>query len=253
MTSTAIDTVELRKFTRGFDWNDWPEPTCPACGKGRLVLEEKHLRMEKGGNAKSQELMARPEGSPFDISGVFHAELHCNRKNCGDWVAVTGDYFVDQTYDTTGDWEWGDCVRVRTMYPAIDILTIPKATPDKVATNLRRAAALVWMDPSSAVSALRTALERLMDEQGIKKMRNLHRRIESYRDTRNEKFGKLLLAVKYVGNSGTHTDDPITSTDAIDMAEFIEIVIISLYEPADDHSSALVRADRIIAAGKLVD
>lgn len=256
MAATTIDTAELRKFQRSFAHDDWPEPSCPICGKGKLVLTDDHLRIEQAGNSASRASIKAQESSPFDISGAFHAALHCNHKDCGDWVTATGDFFVDQEYDAKGDWEWKDHLRVRTMYPPIDILTIPDNTPKLVAAELRRAAGVTWLDPNSAVTALRTALERLMDDQMVKKMSNLHNRIEHYRTTDNEKFGTLLLAVKYVGNGGAHITDPAvaptTSKDVIDMAEFIGIVIKGLYDP-DDHSDALSRAERINTAGKLVD
>ena len=64
--------------------------------------------------------------------------------------------------------------------------------------------------------------------------------------------GELLLAVKYVGNEGTHSaSTAISAGDVLDMAEFIEVALEALY--AEDNSAIHSRATRIIAAKKLVD
>ncbi len=254
--AATIDITEVRKLQGWFDESNWPQPTCPACGVGRLAIYEANLKYEAGGNSATRNWQEW-DGDPIDIAGTFHGEFRCNRTECADWVSVTGDYGVNPPEDPRQG-QYADWFKLRTAHPAIDILPIPENTPDPVKTDLRRAAALTWLDPKSAVAALRESIERIMDDQGVPdetgtpQLRTLHHRIVHYRDNANEKFGKLLLAVKWVGNDGAHSPKPITTKNAVDMADLIGIVIKGLYDP-DDHSAALALADRINTKKGLVD
>lgn len=246
--SVTIDMAALRKLQIWFDEYDWPQPSCPACRVGSLAINKDNLKYESGGNSATRN-WEQWEGHPYDISGTFHAEFRCSRPECGDWVSITGDYGVNPPDDPSKG-QYADFFRIRTVHPPIDILPIPENTPDPVRVALCRAAACTWIDPKSAVAALRESIERIMDDRGVPdgqnvpSLKSLHRRIEHYRDNENEKFGKLLLAVKWVGNEGVHSPKAISSKNVVDMAEFIGIVIKGLYDP-DDHSAALALADRI--------
>ncbi|NKS50573.1 DUF4145 domain-containing protein [Rhodococcus hoagii] len=139
------------------------------------------------------------------------------------------------------------------MYPPVGILSIPDKTPDAVVAELNRAASVTWIDPRSAVTALRVALERLMDAQCIPRgKRDLHERIRLFTEA-NEELGTLLLAVKHVGNSGAHRSDQMSPTDVVDMAGFIDLVLEGLYDTEDRRSAALSRAARINQNRRLVD
>ncbi|MDJ0455171.1 DUF4145 domain-containing protein [Gordonia amicalis] len=152
------------------------------------------------------------------------------------------------------------------LYPALPLFELPDDVPDAVVTELDRAAAVVWADPRSAITALRTGLERLMDAQGVPARNkvgrhlSLHQRLVDFRTgaaagttdaaTRVE-ASDLLEAVKWVGNDGTHTGStPITAADVLEIAEFIEIALKMLYAP--NNAAALARAKRIIASKALV-
>lgn len=242
----------MRLLVKYFDATDWPVPICPICKKGRLIARPENITMQEGGNSASAGWH-----DPTEITGVFHGRLECTSSSCRDWVAVGGDFAVDPADDPRSTPSWVHLLRLRTAYPAIDILTPPSATPQAVTAELSRAASVVWSEPRLAVTALRISLERLMDEQGIPvsgadgRSLTLHRRLEIFKK-KHPVEGELLLAVKYVGNEGTHSaSTAISAGDVLDMAEFIEVALEALY--AEDNSAIHSRATRIIAAKKLVD
>ncbi len=243
----------VRLLVNYFDATDWPMPICPSCKKGRLIARPANITMQEHGNSAS----AGWHDPPIGITGVFHGRLECTSSSCRDWVAVGGDFAVDPADDPHSATSWVQILRLRTAYPAIDILTPPSATPHAVAAELSRAASVVWFEPRLAVTALRISLERLMDEQGMPvsgpdgRNLSLHRRLEIFKQTHPVE-GALLLAVKYVGNEGTHSaSTAISAEDVLDMAEFIEVALEALY--GEDNSAIHARATRIIAAKKLVD
>lgn len=236
----------LRELARYFPSESWPTLTCPVCKSGALLPKDIALEVNRTTSTWQD------WGSPTDIEGTFRGRLECAREDCGESVSVSGDYGVDPEFgrygQSTGDYV--EMFRVRTLYPLIDIATVPDTTPQSVTNALARAAAVVWLEPSLAVTALRTSLERLMDAQDIlPKSNNLHNRLVEFKKT-FPKEGDLLLAVKYVGNESTHEETEIEAGDVLDMVEFIEAALGVLYAP--DHSALHARAERIIELKKMV-
>lgn len=236
----------LRELARYFPEASWPTLTCPICKTGTLAAKDIVI---EGSRATSD---WEEWGSPADIVGTFRGRLECSREDCGDSVSVAGDYGVDPEFGKYGQGtgDYIQMLKVRTIYPAIQIASVPTTTPRSVTNALARAAAVVWLDPRLAVTALRTSLERLMDEQGISpKSKNLHSRLEEFKKIFPQE-GDLLLAVKWVGNESTHEEAEIEANDVLDMVEFIEAALGVLYTP--DHSALLARAERIIKGKKMV-
>ncbi|MFI6574025.1 DUF4145 domain-containing protein [Nocardia fluminea] len=133
------------------------------------------------------------------------------------------------------------------MLPSVCIIDLPTDLPTSVAAEVHKASALVWLDPPAAVTRLRTAAERLMDEQMVSGG-NLHRRLEMFRAIQPE-AAELLLATKYVGNESTHQASTMTAEDALDIAEMVEVALGTVYSP---NTRLRERASRIITAKGLV-
>ncbi len=181
----------------------------------------------------------------------------------GDWphlvcpVCGEGGLAVDQV-----DWDYGganlnlwEMLTVRTILPPIPVLDLSDDVPESVRAAALRAAALIWLDPLAFAGALRTAVEYLMDEHRIlvrppgAKQVGLHDRLENFEKVQPQ-AGKLLLAAKWIGNTGAHETTPFTASDALDTAELVEVALGILYVP--DNSALLARADRINTAKRLV-
>lgn len=104
---------------------------------------------------------------PDWIQGDFLCILTCRKGTC-DHVRVVGHSAVE----ATGNWEWeGEQYEHRltpTMFfPALPLLEIRPLCPKEVGERVDFAAKIIWLDPNSAANRIRSAVEALMDEQGI--------------------------------------------------------------------------------------
>ncbi|MFE3105955.1 DUF4145 domain-containing protein [Nocardia tengchongensis] len=234
------------KLAGPFKEGDWPNLGCPVCEEGGLTIglfEWEHQDGQKD-----------HDDSPVDLAGRFYARLVCTRSGCAAWVVVSGDYTMDYSYDAlTNFLDVWPMLTVRTIYPPVPIMDLTAAVPEPVRSAIGRASALVWLDPLAATGALRSSVERLMDELGIRvppKTRDiLHNRLLEFEKS-EPVAGKLLLAAKYVGNGGAHESTRLTATDALETAAMIEVALGVLY--TQDNTALLARADRIITAKRLV-
>ncbi|MGY2033146.1 DUF4145 domain-containing protein [Nocardia abscessus] len=237
----------IRKLASPFRDGDWPNLGCPVCGEGGLGIGRFEWEHQNG--------QKDHEDDPTDLRGHFELRLVCGRTLCTSWVLVTGEYTTDWSIDHNNYLDVWPLLTVRTILPPIPVMDLTDDVPESVRTAIDRASALIWLDPLAFAGALRTAVERLMDEQGIlvrpagQKPVELHHRLVEFAKVQQQ-AGKLLLAAKWVGNTGAHETTPFTATDALDTAEMVEVALGVIY--AKDNSALLSRADRINNAKKLV-
>lgn len=175
---------------------------------------------------------------PEWIEFRFNFTVICNLDRCGEVSHINGNGSVDQTYDYEGSFEWYEYFSIRSAFPSPHLMTIPEQTPAKVVQMLERSFQLFWPNPSSAAGALRSSLEFLLDDLKIpreQKDRNgavqrlsLHRRIELVIEQQKE-FSDLFLALKEVGNIGSHGGD-VTDKQYSDSLEIFDYVLHDLYK-----------------------
>ncbi|ACU77761.1 conserved hypothetical protein [Catenulispora acidiphila DSM 44928] len=167
--------------------------------------------------------------------------LKCLKPTC-DLVRVMG--FM-------GVWEPGPTAGYQTMLtptlflPALPLLEDTSLCPRNVLERVNAAAKILWLDPSSAANRLRSATEALMDSQRIAFGKTLHARIEEFRKT-EPAAAELLLAVKWVGNAGSH-GDVLGLGDVLDGVEIFDHALRLLY---DTSSAEIVRKAAEISARK---
>ncbi|MFC4501088.1 MULTISPECIES: DUF4145 domain-containing protein [Streptomyces] len=129
--------------------------------------------------------------------------------------------------------------------PALPLVEIPNACPEPVQDRIGAASKILWVDPSSAANRLRSATEALMDDQGIPrkyadrhgKIRDatLDRRIEAFKKAKQEyaDAADLLLAVKWIGNVGSH-EDRLQIPDVLDGVEMLDFTLELIYDDRRD-------------------
>jgi hypothetical protein len=91
------------------------------------------------------------------------------------------------------------------------------------AQDLQKAFVTSWGDLWAAANHIRSCVEKLLDYLGEPKARDLHQRIENY-TKQDEQRGTALLAVKWVGNAGSHADN-ISRDEVYDAFDIIEVVL----------------------------
>ncbi len=196
-------------------------------------------------------------------SYVFTAWAKCSDPSCENDMVISGTGEIKVTkyhgrsgYEPQRPEEWEEQFAPECCIPMPDIIGLPKKCPVAVASELRAAFKLFWSDPSAAANRTRVAVERLMDHLRIQKRGrtkqgkkwDLHNRIGEFTETARleswRELGKQLMAIKWLGNKGSHErtvpkDDVLTA---------FEIIQNALFEIIDHRSSRLVFLARGLTA-----
>lgn len=234
-------TVDRSLFATTFGMlPEWP---CPTCGKGHLKVNKDALLINETGPSKADH--EHPAWDPDWMKHRFAGLLTCNFGNCGDLVAILGDVSIveehDYNYDGEPTQEFIEHFRPRSLSPAPLPIRPPEEAPQLVKDALREAAGLIWQSAEGAANQVRQAVEHLMDAQGITKSApgaylSLHARIEKFK-VMDAKNAEILLAVKWLGNSGSHAGG-LTRDDVFDAFDMVELVLVNLY----DMTTAMIMA-----------
>lgn len=241
-------TVDRSLFADGF--YTLPDWQCPTCGKGHLkVGKDVFLNQETGPSRSNHDV----EGfDPEWIENRFAGLLRCDFANCGELVAIYGNGLIREQYDYDAfgepTQEYLDFYKPLGLTPAPLPIRPPLDTPELVQVSLREAAALIWQSAEGAANQIRQAVEHLMDDQGMAqavppKFISLDNRIKEFHQ-KDAKNAELLMAVKWLGNSGSHVGG-LTREDVLDAFDLIELVLVNLYDKTT--AELIAKAQAIIA------
>lgn len=247
---------DLSRLDGWVDELHWPRVKCPVCANGSVGFDKAthHLDQE---SEETVDLAHRNLGPPDELSGTFEGTLKCDSKACGQVLSMAGDWQL--VYDE-GDISYnifGEVFRVRYVNPPLKILHLPDKIPTKVKVAIDSASEVLWLSPAAAANRLRQAVDELLTAKKVKRTTintrrkrvdlNLHKRIVMYSNT-NKEVGDALLAVKFIGNDGSH-DSTLTVTDVLLGAEILDVAITALYDKTAEALKAKVKA--IIKKGGL--
>ncbi|WP_265503599.1 DUF4145 domain-containing protein [Providencia heimbachae] len=224
-------------FTKG----RCPDWACPSCGNRTLVIKKGSFNFAE--IPESVERYRQEYGELSDIELVFSCLLECEHTKCRNVIAVGGNGCVDQIPDdqitTEGD-NIIDFFQAKFFIPPLKAFIIPTNCPKSVSQPLELSFSLFLNSPNAAANAIRIALEVLMDELGVTMARNLHQRIESLSEEYAE-HKDALMAIKWLGNAGSHEIDRIKIRDIEDAYKVIEFVFSKIYEDRTKKVHAIVR------------
>ena len=177
---------------------------------------------------------------PEWMESRFCAILVCNSVKCGELAAISGSVFVEEAHeqDYNGSWNqsYVDLYEPRSLFPAPLPFQLFDEIPDVVKDRLVEAAGLIWQNSEASANQIRQAVESLMDCRKVKKTRiqsgkrvrmSLHGRIKEFEKTDKDN-AELLLAVKWLGNSGSHPGG-LDRDNVLDAFDMIEMVLTNLY------------------------
>jgi len=241
--------MERTPYQLNFSVSHVPAWACPVCREGRLTLGKDSLISKE--NAESRRDHDHDAWDLDWIRLVFSCVFHCSNEKCKQPVACSGSGSVESNdyIDDDGDWaqdieEW---YTPQFFHPALKLMDLPESCPPKVVEYLCESFASVYANPSAALNSARTALEALMTSLGVKrfsigngKKRSipLHQRIqllpEKYKDQR-----EMLVAVKWLGNVGSHDGDKASTADVMLAYDMLEHVLSEIYEERSKKLRAL--------------
>ncbi len=226
-----------REIWKGFfTWSNLPNWPCPTCGIGILEIEKEKSNLEE--LPKSKRWHGDDNWEPSWIESIFFAIFRCNNKKCGEIVTACGKGTVQDYWNEDGEVTIEELIQPKYFQPHLNIFHIVKECPDSVRGRVEKAFELFFGDPGSAANHLRSSIEEILNDQVVPKtkmikkqrrMLSLHQRIESYNSV-NPKVCERLLAIKWLGNTGSHsTGSTLNHDDVLDSFEIIETVLEDLY------------------------
>jgi hypothetical protein len=245
--------VERLKFKAQFQ--EFPKWGCPTCCKGNLQQIEGALKkIQTGPSERSFHL---DEWEPDWIEERFCNFLKCDNTSCGDVCSISGSTsnFLAQYYDEHEglvDPELITSFHPKSLSPSPHVFYIHPKVPDILRDTLLESFDLLWANHAACANKLRTALELLLDDLKIPrkaKRKNgsefnltLHHRIEEYAKISPE-ISKLLLAVKWLGNNGSHAESGnLDREDLLNAFELVEYALDDSYSGQRKRLAAIADA-----------
>ncbi len=186
---------------------------CPHCHKSLKYNELKTKETEEG------EYMQEANCGQDEFR--FTGELSCT---CGNNFFVYGDKDTQEYQEGTAN-----RYQIKGIYPTLNLFKIPTSCPQPVKDELIKSFALYWTDLEACANKIRISIELLLDSLNIP-TNILHRRINEYPD---EAIKSSLLAIKWIGNFGSHADT-LTKEDILDAYEIIYKILDKLFEKSEE-------------------
>ena len=236
------------------EFSAFPSPRCPECGAGTVSFAEP-TQFETAGMREARKHDAY---DPEWERGTFLAQGICGASRCQQVVLAAGTWKVD--YRTTGGYpesysdQFATFFRVRQIHPPLRLIELPEdgalnEALGGVAEGLLTAGAVLFTAPGLAATMLRGCIERFLSNEGIARktdkggFRQLGPRLVEWRDqdAAREGIADLMLAVKWLGNTGTHEDSGLTAIDVLEGVRLLNEAFHRLYvSPAITAAAAAI-------------
>ena len=225
-----------------FPENHCPNWTCPSCQSASLAIQKGTFHFEV--IPESVERWKKMDGELDDIRLVFICLLQCERAVCKTVVAVSGTGDVHENQDYEDDERHYYLFQARLFTPTLPAFAIPAQCPQRVAQPLFQSFSLFLNAPGAAANAIRIALEELMAALGVPENRTLHARIEALPEQYSQ-HKAALMAIKWLGNAGSHKLDRVNTYDIEQAYRIIEFVLSKIYAGSTESVAQL--AERLDA------
>lgn len=246
--------IDKRLLTSYFRQDQDAYWQCPTCSNGYLVIEKDTFRSRE--TAISQKGHKHYAWEPEWVSLIYSCMLKCTNGNCSERVASSGhgslDWDIEEDENGIPEQIYTEYFEPYYFYPPLKIITIPKNVPEDITTQLDKSFELFFSSPSASVNHARSALELMLTHLKVPKttINNRNKRVKISLHNRIEKLAKqhiefkeLLLAIKWIGNEGSHPEKNLTKNDVIDLYEILEHVLAELFD--NKSKTILAKAKKI--------
>ena len=224
---------------------------CPTCEKGNLRIKKDTFHSVE--TSESRKVRGHQDWDPDWIEYSYSCLLICSNDACKEVVANSGKGIVDVDFDYDEDGNskqiWTDFFLPKYFHSHLKLFSIPKSTPENVVEEINQSFDLFFCNPPSASNHIRIALENLLTfmkvkrhetRSGKKLFLNLHKRIDLI-PTKYQSLKDYCLAIKWLGNAGSHCDKKITLDDVLDAYEIMEEILKELFEKKHEQIKKLVK------------
>lgn len=228
------------------DMSKWQ---CPTCNHGYLQLIE-----DKFAKQYNSETVINYNEDWFEppemITYTFTSILLCSNPSCKEAVTSSGTGCVEQEQYSYEDSRYVEYFKPFFFYPSLNIFKIPNDTPEDVKKSIHSSFSLVFTNKSAAANQIRIALECLLTHLKVKrfiitrsrkrKRLTLHDRIDLL-PSKYQHVKELCTAIKWLGNSGSHSSEELTFDNVFDGYDMISFLLDELYESKEKHAKQLAK------------
>nr|ELR5252466.1 DUF4145 domain-containing protein [Providencia rettgeri] len=206
---------------------DWP---CPNCHQKTLQI--KSFIKEKSAYTRKNEYEDSFEPEMKEL--VFTCIAKCTRQQCEEVVACSGIGSPDTFWNNEYGEHQKNCYRPMTFTPELHPFRIPEQCAKEISEPLTASFSIYLRQPGSAANLIRITVERMLTAIGVpesdkkNKRISLHHRLESLAG-QYEPYKHILMAIKFLGNAGSHTYDEVNIDDVEDAFEIMEYVVNGLF------------------------
>jgi hypothetical protein len=158
------------------------------------------------------------------------------------------DFTDPDTGDVDSHQSDEESFRIEYVNPSPPLIMIPAKCPTALQAELEKAFVASWGNLWAAANHTRSCVEMLLDRLGEprrlprqQKELSLHQRIKNY-TTRDAERGNALLALKWIGNAGSHADE-LSRDDVYQAFDILEVVLHDVF--ARDYSKVAQSVEAI--------
>ena len=215
---------------------------CPRCDRQTLQMRKGTRSREE--SRKSRDAVSQTGWDPDWIHGIFSALVECAASGCREVISVAGTYGTEHVHPD----EYEERFYPRFFCPPIPLIDVPVGTPRSVRDILDEAFAVFWVSNGGCANRLRVLVERILDAKrvpktkvgkgGKRKRMCAHDRIKLLRG-RQKDIGEALLALKFLGNEGSH-ESKLIKEDVLDAFQIVEHVLSKLYDKSRVETAKII-------------
>jgi hypothetical protein len=243
--------MDRKIFEISFSENNTPDWQCPTCGNGLLrIIKGTFFKNETSISIKAH---SDDAWEPNWIEYTYSCLLQCTNNRCKGNVSNIGIGMVN--WDMVQDEHdypnevYRDLFKPLFFNPPLKIIRIPNKAPEIVSEALNSSFALFFCSPSAASNHVRTSVEELLTDLKVKRFElsrgkrrsiSLNRRIELL-PAKYLGFKDLLLAIKWLGNAGSHSWKEVKFDDVMDAYEIMEHLLAEIYDSRTMKVKALAK------------
>lgn len=243
--------MDRTSFHLPFSEQNVPKWPCPKCRASHLALVPKSLVHKE--TPESLREHDHEAWEPDWIRYVFSCIFECANAECRQVISCCGegrvDYFEyeDEEYERKQSHE--DLFTPKYFNPPLELMDFPKDCPAEAADHLSQSFALFFADPGAALNCARAAVEAVLTNLGIKRFAvvkgkrkpiNLHQRIQLL-PPKYDELKELLVAVKWMGNAGSHDGEKPNAGDVRTTYDLLEHALSEIYEAKSKKLKALAK------------
>lgn len=225
-----------------------PKFQCPTCEKGLLISTEENIKEE---TTQQSSDCWDVIGEPECYEGYFVSIAKCNNPDCNEITSIAGEKkVVHHGWNNGRDPDTNEYIHephenYKTVYlvnytnPAIRLIKFPENTPKEIIEIIDESFKLFWIDEDSCGNKIRSGIEKLLDFQKVNKTTinkhkkrqqlKLHQRIDKFKSKQPE-IANYLLALKWIGNQGSHSSSKLSRKELIDAYRILEVSLVDLYD-----------------------